>query len=219
MRETRAGIIGRAAVLPGLALLAWAVAASGRWSWALAVRGLLPADALFLTWFRGPAPVVRGFVALVAIVLTIRLAFRVGALVDVRLGQIGGFVVAPLALVLAVYLLEGPPYYGPRVTFDVIRPELEQALVLVGDVPTGYPGEQLPSRYQALTHHGRVQVSGSYVFFPQWAGIPDDAGGFFHSTSGSPEGQDMWGMTCEAPLRLDDAWWSCGMNEEAGRRW
>ncbi|WP_272917534.1 hypothetical protein [Nocardioides flavescens] len=41
--------------------------------------------------------------------------------------------------------------------------------------------------------------------------MPDDAGGFFHVASGSPEGKDMAGMICESPVDLSDGWWLCGM--------
>ncbi|MBF0688990.1 MAG: hypothetical protein IR158_14640 [Cellulomonas sp.] len=58
---------------------------------------------------------------------------------------------------------------------------------------------------------GTVDVGDDHVFFPQWTGIPDDAGGFFHMRSGSPAGLDMRGWTCADPVHLDGDWWACGM--------
>ncbi len=50
------------------------------------------------------------------------------------------------------------------------------------------------------------------VFVPQWASIPDDAGGYIYTPNDtSPQGWDMWGMECEDPTRLDGGWWACGM--------
>ena len=49
------------------------------------------------------------------------------------------------------------------------------------------------------------------MFFPQWMGIPDDAGGYIWSPGASPEGVDLYGMLCQAPVNLGDGWWMCGM--------
>ena len=48
-------------------------------------------------------------------------------------------------------------------------------------------------------------------FFPQWIGIPDDAGGYIYSPSGSPAQADMYGMICSNPVDLGDGWWTCGL--------
>lgn len=56
-----------------------------------------------------------------------------------------------------------------------------------------------------------IGIDGS-VFVPQWAGIPDDAGGYIYTPHDTrPQGWDMWGMECEDPTRLDGGWWACGL--------
>jgi hypothetical protein len=50
-----------------------------------------------------------------------------------------------------------------------------------------------------------ILVDGSF-FIPRWTGVPDDAGGYWHSAS-SPEGRDMYGLGCTEPLVLAD---NCG---------
>lgn len=49
------------------------------------------------------------------------------------------------------------------------------------------------------------------IFFPQWYGLIDDAGGFIFSPSGAPEGMNMAGMICDRPVDLGEGWWMCGM--------
>ncbi|MBB2924057.1 hypothetical protein [Cellulomonas cellasea] len=207
--------------LAGLALWGWVVAASARWSWALAVRGRLPDEALFLTWFRGPAPVARGLVALAAAALTVAVVGLVAARPGTARGLAAGVVVAPFALALAGHTIVGPPYYGARAAFEVLRPGLERAAVLAAADPDAdlYGGALLPWDHRPYTVDGRASVHEHLVFLPQWRVIPDDRGGFFLSPLGSPEGYDMSGMVCEDPVRLDDAWWACGMNPEPGLRW
>ena len=71
----------------------------------------------------------------------------------------------------------------------------------------------LPHEYDAFTAHGHADCWDETVFLPQWAGIPDDAGGYFFSPVESPEGWDMWGMLCKDPIDLGDGWWKCGMGD------
>ncbi|KGM03608.1 hypothetical protein Q760_00475 [Cellulomonas cellasea DSM 20118] len=202
-------------VLAGVVPWAWLVATSARWSWALAVRDALPAEAMFLTWLRGPAPVVRGLVALVAVPLTIALAVLVARRAGAVAGVAAGVLVTPVVLHVALLAI-APPSYGTRTTFDVMRPGLEQAVAAMPDdaEKAGYGGTPLAPEHRALTTSGKAEAWDGGVFFPQWTRIIDDAGGYFYSPRASPEGRDMHGMICEAPLRLDDAWWACGMPPE-----
>lgn len=74
-----------------------------------------------------------------------------------------------------------------------------------------YYGPQLPEHLRHLSVTGRVSLRGGNRFFlPRWTGIPDDAGGYWHSEV-SPEYEDMYGMGCVDPLLLAEEWWSCGM--------
>lgn len=186
------------------------------------MRGRLPDEALVLTWLRGPAPVVRGLVALVAAALTVTVVVLVAGRAGYGWALGAGAVAAPLVLLLAFQAIVGPPYPGVRAAFDVLRPGLERATVLTAeraDADDYGGGAPLPWQYRAFTSNGRASADEHLVFLPQWTGIPDDGGGFFFSPHGSPEGYDMFGMVCEAPLRLDDAWWACGMNPEPAASW
>lgn len=208
-------------VLAGLALWGWVTATSARWSWALAARGRLPDEALVLTWLRGPAPVVRGLVALVAAALTVTVVVLLASRAGYGWAIGAGALALPLVSTLTLHAILSPPYPGVGVAFDVLRPGLERAAVLTAEEAGArdYGGAPLPWQYRAFTSNGRASADDHLVFLPQWTGIPDDGGGFFFSPHGSPEGYDMFGMVCEAPLRLDDAWWACGMSPEPAGSW
>ncbi|QKT06608.1 hypothetical protein HUN08_04940 [Gordonia sp. X0973] len=104
---------------------------------------------------------------------------------------------------------------SPRGWFFVNRPMFNAALAT--DPGSEYYGARLPVPLRYLSIEGRV--SGGYGeqrdtrFFAQWMGVPDDAGGYLHSPSGSPEGFDMYGMMCRNPVSLGGDWWMCGMRD------
>jgi hypothetical protein len=75
-----------------------------------------------------------------------------------------------------------------------------------------YYGARLPLALRPLSARGRVRATDDgMLFFPQWLGIPDDAGGYFWSPDRSPEGADMFGMSCQDPQDLGGGWWACGL--------
>lgn len=84
---------------------------------------------------------------------------------------------------------------------------------------TTYYGLRLPESLQHLSETGKVSGEAPWegsseeraLFFPQWLGIPDDAGGYWHSPSSSPAGLDMYGMPCQRPTTLGEGWWMCGL--------
>ncbi|MCC2314591.1 hypothetical protein [Cellulomonas xiejunii] len=205
-------------VLGAVPLLVWVAVAGSHWSWALASLGVLPDDLLVLTWRRGLVPVVYGLGALVAIPLTVVAAIGIARRRGARGAACAG--VGSVALVLAVaaadVVVAGPVGYGTRVAFEVHRPAYEAVVAQLDDVSVGTADGYgrylpLPEGYGPLTVRGTVDVGEDHVFFPQWTGIPDDAGGFFHMRSGSPAGLDMRGWACADPVHLDDDWWACGM--------
>ncbi len=107
---------------------------------------------------------------------------------------------------------------GPSVDactqFELMNPELDRvaALPIVNNNLDPDCHEDLPFDLAFVSVKGLVSTDGDgTVFVPQWAGIPDDAGGYIYSPQGSPEGMDMWGMGCNDPVRLDGDWWACGM--------
>ena len=91
------------------------------------------------------------------------------------------------------------------------REQYEAALAV--DPGDEYYGAPLPDDLAHLSVTGRVSGDSATRFFPQWTGIPDDAGGYFYSPGGSPEGRDMYGMICQDPVSLGDGWWACGMGD------
>ncbi|RHA40981.1 hypothetical protein D1825_09330 [Cellulomonas rhizosphaerae] len=194
---------------------AWALAWSAHWSWSLAVRHALPADLSVLTHLRGPLGAVRAVAALVGAVLTVWLV--------ARLASRGWAVVACLvSAFVALCALSGPPWYGPRATFEVMRADLvEAAAQRVDQVDAdSYLGTRLPAHLAALSESGTTLTRDGTVFFPQWFGIPDDAGGYFYTASGEPPtGWDMFGEPCTEPLPLEPHWWACGMNPLPAASW
>jgi hypothetical protein len=204
-------------VLVAVPLLVWAAVAGSHWSWALASLGVLPDELLVLTWRRGLVPVVYGLGALVAIPLTVVAAIGIARRRGARSAAHAG--VGPVALVLAVVaagVVAAGPGYGTRAAFEVHRPAYEAVVAQLDDVPVGTADGYgryvpLPEGYEPLTVRGTVDVGERHVFFPQWTGIRDDAGGYFHVRSGSPAGLVMRGWTCADPVHLDGDWWACGM--------
>lgn len=125
-----------------------------------------------------------------------------------RRGLLGVFTVVPV-MTLVTVVIGAWWWISPRAWFASHRALYEQALTVeIGD---GYYG-RLPMHLRFLTERGFAsQWSDGARFFPQWTGIPDDAGGFIHSPSGSPEGRDMYGMGCSDPVSLGGDWWMCGL--------
>jgi hypothetical protein len=212
--ETPRGTRLRTFLLSVLAVEAWVVASSAQWSWALAARGWLPPALGPATPIRGSGTAVRGVVALVSVLLTVWCASRLTS-------GLGATLTGVAAVVLALLVVGPPPYYGARTTFDVVRPQLERAAALRNGYWDAdlYGGDPLPRELVDLTATGTTLSSPGMVFFPQWLGIPDDAGGFFFVEHGSPAGYDMYGMECTDPIRLDEHWWACGMSPDPGGRW
>lgn len=125
-------------------------------------------------------------------------------------------VLAVVAGIIGLAAVATGPEAGVRTRFDLMRPDLERAaqlpFVAEGSQPQYYA--DLPTDLAFLSTNGLVSTNGrGALFVPQWAGIPDDAGGYIFSPAGNPTGWEMWGMTCTYPVRLDGDWWACGMGE------
>ena len=200
-----------------LAAASWLVAGSGHLAWLLAAGGHLPVSLLGLTWPRGPIVWVRVVAVLVAIVVTEILIQRLA-----RRGWLTAVVFLPL--LMAGSWVSATPYPGAAVVFGVWRPLFLQAQDVLEPASLtvdSYYGPDLPSDLALLSSTGFVSFGGGgSIFFPQWSGIPDDAGGYWYLPGdGSPEGWDMWGMWCTEPLPIEPHWWSCGILEDARGRW
>ncbi len=170
--------------------------------WLLAVCGVLL-----------PLPFVGTYVGLAAGILTWLVIVGAVVLVGVLVGRRRWLTVTAtgLTLLLAAVLLNWSSV-APAAWFDTHRSLYERAARHVVDVGAGgYDGVQLPVALRPLSADGRVRTEGSMLFFPQWLGIPDDAGGYFYSPGGSPQGADMLGLICREPESLGDDWWVCGM--------
>ncbi|WP_440712520.1 hypothetical protein [Gordonia sp. FQ] len=120
----------------------------------------------------------------------------------------------PAALVVgavALCVLIGPWWQiTPKSWFVTHRGLYE--LALRTDPGTSYYGTSLPAHLRFLTAGGTVSGNPQGArFFPQWIGVPDDAGGYWYSPGRSPAGYDMYGMVCDAPVSLGDDWWMCGI--------
>lgn len=106
--------------------------------------------------------------------------------------------------------------FAPRAWFFVHRPAFEVARVLV-DPGTDYYGAPLPLPLRFLSETGNVSpvqvTEGSEPgsFFPQWVGIPDDAGGYLYSRT-RPAGADLYGSLCTDPRDLGGGWWMCNLS-------
>lgn len=126
-------------------------------------------------------------------------------------GAIAAVLVVP-TVALVTTLIGAWWWVSPKAWFASHRALYDHALtVKLSDDYYGY----LPVHLRFLTERGLVSERGrgEARFFPQWTGIPDDAGGFWHSPSGSPAGFDMYGMVCAKPVSLGGDWWMCGLRE------
>jgi hypothetical protein len=146
---------------------------------------------------------------------------------------LGGFAVVAVALlkrerrVVAAVAIGAPAFamlvvnsghrIAPRTWFLLHRPLFEIARHVE---PGGeYYGNPLPPQLRFLSANGNVSLASAerigdrpeIRFFPQWVGIPDDAGGYLYSPEGSPAGLDLYGRICTAPDDLGDGWWMCGL--------
>ena len=116
--------------------------------------------------------------------------------------------VAPVIVVLTA--LVNPMWrVAPRTWFMVHRPLFD--LALETDPGTDYYGNELPAPLRFLTADGRVSNDNGNIFFAQWLGIPDDAGGYIYNPGQSPEGADLYGLFCQDPVDLGGGWWMCGL--------
>ncbi|WP_299931679.1 hypothetical protein [uncultured Nocardioides sp.] len=157
-----------------------------------------------------PVPFGGTYVAL-ALSVALWLALAAGSRALLRpLGDRAGTVVGVLTLVLALPLLNWVSV-APQLWFQAHRPAYDAALEVSPGAGDGYYGTDLPPEWRWLSVDGRIVEKDGMLFFPQWYGIPDDGGGYFHSRTGSPAGTDMAGMLCRAPVNLGDGWWMCGM--------
>jgi len=128
-------------------------------------------------------------------------------------------VAIPVAILLVLWLTPSAAFMmaqetsvHPPVEFGRDRALLEGVVTWVeGNADCEDYYVHLPERFAGLSYGGLVSCGDDEVFIPQWAGIPDDAGGFWYCPSRSPEGNDMWGMICRDPVDLGDGWWECGM--------
>ncbi len=103
---------------------------------------------------------------------------------------------------------------APRAWFELHRPAFGLAAQAVPDPGPDYYGAPLPESLRWLSATGKVSggEAPGELFFPQWLGIPDDAGGYFYLPGGgSPEGYDMYGLSCEGAEQVGGGWWMCGM--------
>ena len=138
-----------------------------------------------------------------------RVALTVAVVVSVA---VIGLVVATIVMALRLRA------FNTRAYFRDHRADLDRVVRLVDDgrlVATEreryYYGPKLPEDLRYLSDTERVSIydDGS-LFIPLWTGIPDDAGGYWHSER-SPEGNNMYGLACHRPVRLAPDWWACGM--------
>ena len=116
-------------------------------------------------------------------------------------------VLLPGVGILVIVLIYNWSLLSPRAWFYTHRPLYD--LARSSEPGEGFYGRSLPFYLRPLTATG--ESSGDPRFFPQWIGIPDDAGGYIWSPEGSPDGEDMYGMICSGAVDLGDGWWMCGM--------
>lgn len=114
-----------------------------------------------------------------------------------------------LTVALAAVLLNWSSV-APEAWFRTHRALFDQA-VATFEPDDSYYGAELPVALRPLSANGRVRSDADGLFFPQWLGMPDDAGGYFYAPDSSPEGADMFGFSCRDPIDLGHGWWVCGM--------
>lgn len=189
--------------------LAWLAALSGRIATWLSSYDALPEFLGWLYWPGGPNYWVVHLGLLLGFALWVCLAIRLA-----RRWWIA--TLAVLVGVIVAFIAPDMPYPGARAVFAAIHPQLAMIATLPA-VTTGPPVHDvdLPSHLAGVFVSGYVTTDGAGgVFVPMWAGVPDDAGGFWYTPGQSPEGRDMWGMECREPVRLDGDWWACGIDLE-----
>ena len=197
------------------ATLGWLIAGSGHVAWSLAGHGFLPQALQVFTWPRGPVCWVRVVAGVIAATLTVVLAKRLTR----RLWAAVVIAVPAFAMILPTTTV---PYPGARAAFDVWRPSLVRAVQARrvrtrARTSTAHP-------YPPLLLHSpswgrRTARSDGAVFLAQWAGMPDDAGGYWYTDGASPQGRDMWGALCLDPIALEPHWWACGMKVRPAPAW
>ncbi|MFV8160849.1 hypothetical protein ACNQVK_01610 [Mycobacterium sp. 134] len=131
------------------------------------------------------------------------------AVVLIRRRQWVAVAVAVPVLVVVTVFVNSAWVFAPRAWFALHRPLFEMALGT--DPGHDYYGRELPWHLRFLSVHGRVSDQSGSRFFPQWIGIPDDAGGYLYNPGRSPAGADLYGMVCRNPMDLGDGWWTCGL--------
>lgn len=118
-----------------------------------------------------------------------------------------------LAILLIPLLLASLALAGPYATrFPQLWLRVHQPMytaALAHDPGTDYYGSPLPPHLRVLAVDGRSSADGGVRFFPQWIGIPDDAGGYLYSPDIAPVGFDMYGRLCGQPRDLGAGWWLC----------
>ncbi|MCK9795339.1 hypothetical protein M1843_16435 [Isoptericola sp. 4D.3] len=205
---------GLTVVLVATCAVAWLAALSGRIASSLASHDLLPQVAGWMVWPRGPVVYVRGFGAVLALGLLVWVVLRSAR---------PWWIAAPVITLGMIAALAAPsvPYPGAHALFTAMRPQLVQIPLLTavaGTEPATHDAA-LPRPLEPTAVHGYVSTDGAGgVFVPQWAGLVDDAGGFWFTPGTSPAGRDMWGMVCKEPTRLEGDWWVCGMDVQPGGR-
>lgn len=110
-------------------------------------------------------------------------------------------------LALSIVVVNPSYRVAPQAYFTVHRPLFDVALGT--DPGTDYYGADLPVPLRFLTADGKVSDVDGFRFFPQWIGIPDDAGGYLYHPHASPAGVDLYGRLCDEPVELGDGWWMC----------
>lgn len=193
-----------------LAIALWLWGATGALGLTLNEWGLLPEVLRPLTRPRGPFAITQFWALMTASWATIAFfALRRSR----RWISVPIAVVAPLVVWFGLSQLPG---HTVQNRFDVLRPELERvaALPVVTDNPRPDYNEDLPGDLAYAAVYGLISTDGrGAVFVPQWAGIPDDAGGFIYWPYDGEPRWDMWGMMCNSPEHLDGQWWACGMRD------
>lgn len=124
-----------------------------------------------------------------------------------------------VVLALAMLLVNPGHRIAPKTYFALHRPLFEMARQT--DPGPDYYGNPLPWPLRFLTADGNVsavsageqEADPGTLFFPQWIGIPDDAGGYLYSAEGAPAGADLYGSLCRNPVDLGGGWWMCNMGD------
>ena len=179
-----------------------------RFWWCAGTIGVLLLLALMVVWL-SPFFVGSPFGAVVA-----GLAWAVVLAVVATAGVLSGrrwlAIGAPVTTVVLAVTTFNWSWVAPATYFEAHRSLFDRA-VATARTDHSYYGANLPVALRPLAAQGRVAVVEGMLFFPQWIGIPDDAGGYWWAPDRSPEGADMFGMLCAGPDDLGGGWWSCGL--------